>query len=649
LVDSSPFSGLVSLWLSKIEMAWDQKNRRFGKDAQDGMFFYKGPYDQMYTGEMGGGVSAGVDRTGQKLASIQAPSVRITLNKVAELVQLYGPSLYYKNPNRQVTARKQVATTTDLLGATLTAFPQYQGLLQALLQMSVQQNGQDQTTAVLVESLLNATPTPLDLKTESRKAIDECLIKGLGILWTTVFTPPGSETKVVASVQGSCDDLLIDPDAADLNRALWTARRWIMPVWEAERKFKLEPGTLRPNLESNNRQGEIRGMGFDGSMLRSQGRTCDTVVFYEIWSKTGLGSRLKGARDEFTAKATEGIIGDYAYLVVCPGNDFPLNAPPALMQQAATPEAMQAVTAAFQWETPFYVDGGWPFVPLSFHEIPGDVWPASHISFALGELKFMNWVASWLAGKIRTTCRDFIAAKKKLSDEFKQTLMSGEDLSLLEISEEYKSVRDAVEFLQQPSMNTDVFKVLQMIENWFDQRTGLTELMYGMSQRQYRSAAEAEIKKDQANIRPEDMSNRVEDWQAMAARREAFASRWHLQGQDVVPFLGKPGAALWQMLVANQDPASILYDLQYRIEAGSIRKPNRSRDNENALAMMQNVMPIAMQYMQLTGNVTPVNTLLSLWAKSMDIDPATVQLPPMMLPPAPGEPGAAPAQPKIAA
>jgi hypothetical protein len=65
--------------------------------------------------------------------------------------------------------------------------------------------------------------------------------------------------------------------------------------------------------------------------------------------------------------------------------------------------------------------------------------------------------------------------------------------------------------------------------------------------------------------------------------------------------------------------------------------------------MMQNVMPIAMQYMQLTGNVTPVNTLLTLWAKSMDIDPATVQLPPMMLPPPPGEPGAGPAQPRLAA
>jgi hypothetical protein len=180
--------------------------------------------------------------------------------------------------------------------------------------------------------------------------------------------------------------------------------------------------------------------------------------------------------------------------------------------------------------------------------------------------------------------------------------------------------------------NTDMWQIIEMLEGWFDKATGLSELMYGQSNRQYRSAAEAEIKKDQANIRPEDMANRVEDWQSLVARREAFASRWHLQGNDVMPFLGKPGAALWQMLVVNQDPASMLYDLQYRVEAGSIRKPNRSRDAENATALMQNVMPIAIQYFQMTGNIDAVNQILALWKKSMDIDQSLVNFAPLMMP-----------------
>jgi hypothetical protein len=259
----------------------------------------------------------------------------------------------------------------------------------------------------------------------------------------------------------------------------------------------------------------------------------------------------------------------------------------------------------------------------------------------------MNWIGSWVTGKIATTCRSFIACPKRLADELKQTIQSGSDLSLLEITEEYKDVREIIQFIQQPQMNADIWQVLEIIERWFDQRTGLTELMYGQSSRQYRSAAEAEIKKDQANIRPEDMANKVEDWQSLVARREAFASRWHLQGNDVMPFLGKPGAALWQMLVVNQDPGTMLYDLQYRIEAGSIRKPNRSRDAENATALMQNVMPLAVQYFQMTGNIDPINQILTLWKKSMDIDQSIVNFPPLMMPPLPpgGPPAGGPPQP----
>jgi hypothetical protein len=658
VTDDTPFQGLVTIWLQKIALAWEKKNKRFGKEAREGRFFYQGPYDDMYTGTIGGlptNFQVNVGNGNQAGQVVSPPMFRMTINKVAELVQLFGPNLYYKNPNRKVTARTQVATTTDLLGATMQAYPQYQDLLQQLLQLSVQQNGLDKTTSILVEALLNSTPEPMNLKVDSRRAIDEALITGLGLMWTTVYTPPGSNTKVVRSVYDTEENLIIDPDATSWETAQWIARRWFQPTWMAERKFGLDPGTLRSNISSNNGQAEISGMGYDGELLRSGGRTCDMVLYYEVWSKTGLGSRLKGARDDFTNAATENIAGDYAYLVVCQGNNFPLNAPPKLMQQESNPQTMDAVKKAFMWETPYYTDaegGGWPCVPLWFHEIPNDPWPASHISFGMGELKFINWVCSWLIGKIRTTCRDFIVVKKALADEFKQVMATGEDLSLLQLTQDYPSVRDAVEFLQHPQMNSDIFEILNIIEAKFDQRTGLNELMYGASQHQYRSAAEAEIKKENSQIRPDDMANRVENWQSTLARREAFTWRWHAVAQDVVPFLGKPGAALWHLLIENQDPAGILYDLQYRIEAGSIRKPNRSRDAENASAILQNLLPIYIQYMQGTGNVDPINKALTIWAKSMDIDPQTVILPPIQPPPPPqvgpgGPPGPGGPQPAV--
>ena len=279
---SSPFSGLVSIWLSKIEMAWDQKNKRFGKDARDGMFFYQGPYDRMYTGEFGGPWSGVTGRTpgGGQAAGIMPPAIRVTLNKVSDLVQLFGPYLYYKNPHRDVSPRAQVVGTTDILGAIGGGYPQYAPILMRLLEMTQQEKGEDTAVSDLMMQYLNGTPDKYDLKSHSRMATDDCIIKGAGLLWTHKFTPPGSQSPIIMNSYGSCDDLLIDPDASDLNTAKWCARRWIQPVWEAERKFKLPPGTLKPNIESNNRQGEIRGMGFDGTLLRTQGRTSDMVCYY---------------------------------------------------------------------------------------------------------------------------------------------------------------------------------------------------------------------------------------------------------------------------------------------------------------------------------------------------------------------------------
>lgn len=650
----NPFSGLVNIWLSKIDAAWDKKAERFGKDAADALFFYKGPYDAMYTGAAGGLQSRffGTAAEGQT-ASIAPPTFRMTLNKVAELVQIFGPNLYYKNPQRQVTPRTQVGTSTDLLADAMGAYPQYGQLLQMLLQQSVATNAEDKTRALLVEALLNATPDPLDLKTESRQAIDEALIKGMGCCWTHHFQPPAAGHWVVGSFYDSCDNLGIDPDATSWKTAKWIFRRWIQPVWEVERKFQLPPGSVKAQMESRNRQAEVAGMGLDGSLARLNGKTCDYCVYYEIFSKTGVGGRLKGAADDgFTQSVADSLAGDYAYLVVCPGTEYPLNIPPAMLDAPGDTASLDKVKQALQWPTPFYVDGGWPVAPLYFHETPNEVWPVGHITFAMGELKFLNWGYSWLASKIRTTCRDFIALKKALNDEFKQKIMSGEDLTLLEIEQQHGTISEIVQFLQHPPMNQDIFTILQMIEQKFDERTGLTEIMYGQSGRQYRSAAEAEIKKEQSNIRPDDMANRVEDWQTKIARMEAVSSRWHLKGQDVMPFLGKPGAALWQMLVADAPPQAVMYDLQYRVEAGSIRKPNRSRDAENFNAVLQNLLPLFQQVMTITGNVDPINAILAGWAKTMDMDPALIALPPLMpppMPPQPGMAGPAPGQPQIAA
>jgi len=99
------------------------------------------------------------------------------------------------------------------------------------------------------------------------------------------------------------------------------------------------------------------------------------------------------------------------------------------------------------------------------------------------------------------------------------------------------------------------------------------------------------------------------------------------------------GAQYWGQLVVASDPTEILHQLEYRIEAGSTRKPNKDRDIANMGQALQVEMPLLIQWAQQTGDVNPVNALLTDWAKSIDLDNEKYLLkPPPPPPPQPAPP-----------
>jgi hypothetical protein len=639
----SPLRPAVTLWLEKVKKAWEKKAARFGVNADEGVRFFAGPYGFMYEKE-GGGKEFYVNPDSDTAVRPAKPTFCMTVNKVAELVQIFGPALYARNPNRQVNPRRQATIDTDVLQLIFNAFPQYQQMLQQLQMGSLQLGAEDSIRSILLESYLNATPNLLDLKTQSRHAIDEALIKGMGCLWPMVYRPPGSDRNVVGSFFDSVDNLLIDPDATSLYNAKWIARRRCRPKWEVLRERPgIDPNELKGHFETSAATASVDAQNFDGYMARAQGKTADAVIYWEVYSKCGIGNRLNYVASGGTKPIDDignALPDDFVYLEVCQDYHAPLNCPPAMTENVRTEQDIEQIKKQFQWPTPFWADGLWPFAPIVFHTIPNDPWPMSHIAPAMGELKFLNWFYSHLAGKVLVTSRDFLAIDKGASQAIREALRSGGDLTILELQSSLgKSMADLVSFVQHPPMNKDIFTVGQLIEHNFEQRTGLTELKYGISSQQLRSATEAEIKKDQADVRPEEMQNQVEDAMGMLARQEAFAARWHLAPMDVQGVLGAPASFLWQQFVTPSDPRSVMYDLVYRIEAGSVRKPNRSRDAENWTAAMQNLMPFFQQLASM-GLVGPYNALIKEWAKSKDMDPTGLMLP-IPPPPQAGQPGQA--------
>lgn len=629
-----PLQPIVSAWLSKIRLAMEFKKKKFQDDADEAMFFYHGPYNDMY-GAKRGKFSAGFS-VPDDFDELPTPGFGMTVNKVAELVQLFGPALYHKNPIRQVNPRKAPMLPIEIFGPA--EDPNVQMGYAQLLQQVEGLRGIDRTRSILLEHYLNYTPTALDLKRHFRWAIDEAIIKGMGVIWSEVYRSPGMPTPMVGSFFETVDNLVGDPDMECFEDAKWIARKCCHPVWEVEKEYNLAPGSLKGNLESYNRQANL-AVNSDGDYNRKRGMTNDLLVYWKIFSKMGMGGRLSAASGEpntLFAQETLDVYGNFVYLVVAHDIPYPLNLPPEMIATANDQQIMQAL----QWPTPFWRDDSWPFTPIAFHWIPREMWPMSHIKPAMGELKFINWAYSMIASKIRVACRDFIAIVKSSSEELKESIKHGPDYSFLEIESLHGNIDQVVKFLQHPEFNPEIYNVIKAVEGNFEKRTGLTELFYGLSARQMRSAEEAAVKGEQISVRPDDMANIVEDAASDVAKKEALCARTHLNGQQVAPMLGPLGAQWWDQFVVPADPSAIVHQLEYRIEAGSAKKPNKDRDASNMQQAMQTIFQPLWQYAMQTGDLMPANKLISDWAKSIDLDPTGYLLkPPPMPPPMPGQGG----------
>lgn len=615
------FRAVVSHWMTKITNAKDHKRKVFSTAAEECMSFYNGPkgWDDIM------GSEAGLSQGGDAVD----PTFKVNVNKTFEFVTIFGPALYYENPVRTVKPRMPVVVPPQFFGPNI---PLYQALVE-------QENIRvmtDGLRSVLLESYLNWTPTEFRLATEARLAIDESLIKGRSCMWTELYEPPNAQTKVVKSSWDSVDNLLVDPDAPSFDKAMWIARKCVHPIWKVERDFGLRKGSIKGNLESQAKQADIANEE-DQNYERKRGFTNDLLVYWKIYSKMGVGGRLSGIKKDYMGPLE--MFGDYAYIVIAEGTPYPLNLSPDVTNDPEYQTKPEKVLQKLDWPTPYWGDDEWPTTVLDFHSIHNCPWPMPHLKAGMGELKFLNWTMSFLMGKIRNTCRDFIAVKKEAGEEIKTQLLEGKDLTLIEIEAGYGTISDLVQFLQHPEVNGDIWTMIKAVEENFDKRVGLTELMYGnQGATQIRSAQEASLRNQNMNVRPDDMRKQVEEWMARVAAKEAVCARYHLTDKDVVSPLGEMGAWAWTQFVYTQDVNEACRQLEYRIEAGSTKRPNKEWEMSTMNTAFTALSPVLLQYSTATMDMQPLNNLLSDYAKSMDLDAGRYQLKtPMMAPPMPGQ------------
>jgi len=561
------------------------------------------------------------------------PRFKLTVCRAFELVALFGPTLYWRNPNRTAEVRSfpEIDPAAFGIDPNFLQQPPDQSNPQAMQQWMQMQQAAQQFQAIqaefgqgeparklraeLMQRYLNWTPNALSLHAHAELAITQALVNGRGLLWTLPYQPPGSQKLIVGSFFDPVENLVLDPDAEEVENAWWYAKKCTEPVWKIERDRKMRPGSMAKyaTLESGNQQ----GVGAADPLInhhRATGQTQDLMVYWKVWSRCGL-ARLSELKSDLKEQI-ESVTGDYVFLEVCDGCPFPLNCPEEFLENATNEE----VAKAFQWPIPFWKRDRLPFQYLDFYRRPKKPWPIAPLAPGLGELKAIQVLYSHMVNKIWMTQRDFIAYAKSASEEVKKIIEEGRDLSFLPLDAIDGNIKDLIQFLQHPPFNPDSYKMLDSLLQMFDRRVGLTDLLYGIQETASRSATDVKIREQMTNIRPEYMASKVEEWMSQVAKAEAMATRWYIQGQDVIDLFGRGGAMLWDQFISSTPVEQTIDEIDYRIEAASAQRPNRARDQGNLGDFIQTFGPLLDNHANATGDVTPLNNLIGRWGKIAQMD-----------------------------
>jgi hypothetical protein len=607
--ETTILSPIVDGWLKRISEAHRAKSGFNAVAAQ---------CDQFFNADLGFMWDSDFQR--KYMGGAVAPKFKVTIAKAFELVAVIGPALYWRYPDRVIKNYPKIDLFPELFGT-----PDDQQAMQLFERALAEQQAEENVAATrnsLMQRYLNYSQReqPGGLSLHSELAITEALVKGRGCTWVENYKFADSKRNLTGCFYDSVDNLFVDPDCIDptLNDAKWIARKHVNPWWELEDKFGLDRGSLKDRGTIESAESQATRSSADDAMYRQAGKTFDLVVWYEVWSKGGVGTRMKDVTSSLD-QAFDDVVGDYAYMAVAKGIEFPLNCPIKKFVNADD----EQVKKMFAWPTPFYKDSRWPVALLDFYRKPNSCWPLALLSTGLGELMFLNVMMSVMCDRAYETSRNIVAYFRSAADQVEAQLKSGNHSVFIELNDAaQKSVNDLLQFVQQPAVNYDIFRMIEWVSQSFDKRVGLTELAYGLNPGgiQSRTASDIQAKQENMSIRPEYMAGKVESWQCEMANLEKFAARWHVTGKDVYPLLGRIGSQLWTSLITDEDPEVVVRDMNAMVEAGSVRRPNKQRDLANLQAIAGYVLPEMSKQADITGDTGPINSFFRSLGKNLDIE-----------------------------
>ncbi len=655
---------VVTGWLSKIQLGI--KAKASWQDVADQcMQFYSGVAfweDKIRRRYVGGKIK---------------PKFHFVIAKAFELVAIFGPFLYHQNPTRTCKPYRRMEYTPEMIAESLgidsaafkelaelaqqaeqafqadqplspemeqayLAYQQMQRQIQQVMQQETGERTRLEVAAKLVEQYLSYTPREQPnggLEQAAEDAITELLVKGRGLLFPRPYTMPGSDRVLTGCFWESADRLVTDPDAESIQfgDTKWIALQHDQPTWEVERHFNLPPGSLKGKgtMESSERQAQQQGPIARQNPHRNRlgGKTNDLITWWEVWSLTGVGTRMAGVSKELN-QGFDQAVGDAAYICVAKGVPWPLNAHIDAVRAADDEEILDM----FSWPIPYHLDQRWPCAFLETYREPGSSWPIAPMKPGLGELVFLNVAMSILAGRMWHNSKLITAVKESAKKYVEDALNSGDELVVIGIKEVHDDINKMISEFQHRDISFDVYKIIDQVFTLFDRRVGLSEVLYGANVGGVasRTATDAKGKEQKASIRPRYMRKKVDSWMGELARMEKLCAYWAgVSGESVRPLMGETGARLWDRLIVEADPEMILHEMDATTESGSTRRPDKERDQDNINQVFPALAPILDNHADLTTDTQPLNELIQAFGDSLSFDMSDIKMGPRVPPPPP--------------
>lgn len=631
--EDQPMRPLVEAWTGRLERAREHK-KPWQEVADDCEMFYSAACGFLWD-----------PQNRQRFWGNREidPTFRITLARPFEVVALMGPSLYWDNPERQASPNEFIQPPPQLFGD-IQNDPQAQQAFQQEMQAYQAESMQRGMAATLQQTILNKTSDLLGLVKHSRRAVVDMLLMGRGILETAPFRHPGSRKLLIRSSYLNPSGHYVDPDCEDVDEAWYHIVERHEPYWEVERKFGLYPRGVLKNAaknESASKQGALWGDDLPvAANSRTTGDSRDMVTYFEAYSRMGVGLRDLSDTQYIHpyARALEQVAGDNCYCAFCPGIPYFLNCPDWVFKDKRQ-GTVDAIRQRFAWPIPYWTEAKYPF---SFADAyprkrpggrAGYPYPLSPLASGIGELKAINILMCSLLYSTWMSSRTLVATLAGIKEEVEAALKGTADWVVIPgaLDDLTKNINEAIQFVQQNPQTADRYKVIAMLAEALDRRWGLNDLLYGqVAGAQDRSATATQARQANTSIRPQDLSMRIGEWQREVARREAYGLWYTLQPGDLTDVLGSTGARMWGQFVKQQPGERIIRQIDYRIEATPMKRPDLARDSENLKGYMQVFGPLEQWYIQATGHVEPFNALKQLFGKTtgMKMDAMMFQPPP---------------------